>query len=86
MGPDARTQVGAEVTRKVASGDTSVTLGYARALASGALAKVKVDNTGVLTALYETRLTTGEKVGGSFQVQATDLSKPVKWGFAVDLA
>jgi len=80
------TKVGAEVLRKLASGDTTVSLGYSKALASGALAKLKLDNTGVLSALYETKLTSGEKVAGSIQVQATDLSKPVKYGFAVDLA
>ena len=83
---NSSTKVGAEVVRKLATGDTSVTLGYSKALTSGALAKLKVDNMGILTALYETKLTTGEKIGGSFQLQATDLSKPVKYGFAVDLS
>ena len=80
------TRVGAEVQRKLTSGDTTINLGYAKTFATGALGKVKLDNTGLLTALYETRLSSGEKVGGSFQVQATDLSKPVKYGFAIDLA
>ncbi len=79
-------QVGAEVTRKLASGDTSINLGYSKSLASGALAKFKIDNTGLLTALYETKLASGEKVAGAFQVQATNLSAPLKYGFALDLA
>jgi voltage-dependent anion channel protein 2 len=83
---NSTTRVGAEVQRKLVSGDTTVNLGYAKVLTSGALAKLKVDNTGLLSALYETKLTSGEKVAGSFQLQATDLSKPVKYGFLVDLA
>lgn len=83
----ASTKVGAEVVRKLDStGATTINLGYSKLLASGSLAKLKLDNTGVLSALYETKLTTGEKVAGSLQLQATDLSKPVKYGFAVDLA
>lgn len=80
------TKVGAEVLRALASGNTTVNLGYARTFASGALGKAKIDNTGLLTTVYETRLASGEKVAASFQVQATDLSKPVKYGFAIDLA
>lgn len=80
------TKVGAEVVRKLASGDTTINLGYQRSLASGALAKFKIDNTGLLSALYETKLNSGEKVAGAIQLQATDLSKPPKYGFAIDLA
>lgn len=80
------TRVGAELVRKLASGDTTVQLGYAKTLPSGALAKLRLDNTGLLSALYETKLTTGEKVAGAIQLQATDLSKPAKYGFAIDLA
>lgn len=79
-------KVGAEVQRKLASGETNVNLAYSKALPTGALAKLKIDNTGVLSALYETKLNSGEKVTGSLQLQATDLSKPVKYGFAVDLS
>ncbi|PNH06790.1 Mitochondrial outer membrane protein porin 6 [Tetrabaena socialis] len=78
--------VGAEVSRKLASGDTAFTLAYARKLTNGALTKFKLDGSGLLSALYETKLATGEKVTGSLQLQATELSKPAKYGFAVDLA
>jgi voltage-dependent anion channel protein 2 len=78
-------QVGAEAVRKISSGDTTISLGYSKVLPSGALGKFKIDNTGVLAALYETKLTSGEKVAGAIQLQATDLSKPVKYGFALDL-
>lgn len=52
---------------------------YAPALA-------QVDNKGLMSCLYEAKLTSGEKVAGSLQLQATDLSQPVKYGFAVDLS
>ncbi len=46
----------------------------------------QLDGSGLLSALYETRLASGEKVTGSLQLQATDLSKPIKYGFAAELA
>ncbi|GLC46453.1 hypothetical protein PLESTB_001718200 [Pleodorina starrii] len=78
--------VGAEISRKLASADTTFALAYARKLSNGALTKFKLDGAGTLSALYETKLASGEKVAGSLQLAATDLSKPVKYGFAVDLA
>jgi voltage-dependent anion channel protein 2 len=80
------TSAGAEITRKIASGDTSFALAYSKKLESGASSKVKIDNTGALTGYYETKLVSGEKVASSLQVQVTDLAKPLKFGFAVDLA
>lgn len=77
--------VGAEIIRKLATADTNFTIGYSKKLSSGALAKLKIDNVGTLSALYETKLTSGEKIAGSLQVKATDLSQPVKYGFALDL-
>lgn len=47
---------------------------------------LQLDGSGLLSALYETRLSSGEKVTGSLQLQATDLSKPIKYGFAAELA
>lgn len=80
------TSAGAEVTRKVASGDTTFALAYSKKLESGASTKFKIDNTGAFTSYYETKLVSGEKVASSLQIQATDLAKPLKFGFAVDLA
>ncbi|MEW5307440.1 MAG: hypothetical protein WDW38_008753 [Sanguina aurantia] len=77
--------VGAEIVRKLATSDTSFTLAYSRKLSNGALSKFKVDNAGLMSVLYETKLTTGEKVAGSLQMQATDLTKPIKYGFALEL-
>lgn len=47
---------------------------------------LQLDNTGTLSAMYETKLASGEKLAGSCQLKATDLSAPVKYGFAVDLS
>ena len=77
--------IGAEIVRKLASNDTTYTVGYSRLLDNGALTKVKIDNVGLLSVLYETKLSTGEKLGTSVQFQATDLAKPVKYGFALSL-
>lgn len=82
----ATSTVGTEITRKLATSDTTFALAYARKLSNGALTKFKVDGSGLLSVLYETKLATGEKIAGSVQLQATDLSKPVKYGFAVDLS
>lgn len=76
--------VGAEVTRTLATSASTFNLAYSRKLASGAVSKFKIDNAGLLSVLYETKLSTGEKVAGSVQLQATDLSRPVKYGFALD--
>lgn len=79
--------LGAEVTRELSSAAaTTFACGYARRVAGGALLKFKLDNTGTLSSMYETKLLSGEKLAGSCQVKATDLSAPLKYGFAVDLS
>ncbi|KAG1657338.1 hypothetical protein FOA52_003761 [Chlamydomonas sp. UWO 241] len=80
------TTAGVEVSRNLGNGDGTFTAGYSRKLASGALAKLKLDSKGLLSALYEATLSSGERVAGSMQLQATDLSQPVKYGFAIDLS
>lgn len=77
--------VGAELVRKLASGDTAFALGYARKLNTGAATKFRLDNTGALSIGYETRLSGGEKVVGALQLNTTDLGKPPRYGFALDL-
>ena len=44
---------GAEVTRSLESDETVFALGYGKRLASGALAKVRLESTGVTSLLYE---------------------------------
>lgn len=58
--------VGAEVNRKLdAASDVPSTfaLAYARSLANGSTAKFKLESSGTLSALYMTKLASGEKVG-----------------------
>ncbi|EFJ42519.1 hypothetical protein VOLCADRAFT_77106 [Volvox carteri f. nagariensis] len=81
--------VGAELTRRITgadAGSSSFALAYARTLAGGAVAKVKLDSAGTLAALYSRKLSGGEKFTGSLQLQPSDLTKAPKYGFALDLA
>ncbi|GIL54371.1 hypothetical protein Vafri_9935 [Volvox africanus] len=83
------TIVGAELTRKVGGADagtSSFALAYARSLSPAAVAKFKLDSAGTLSALYGRKLSSGEKLTGSLQLQVADLSKGPKYGFALDLA
>lgn len=80
------TTVGAEVARKVSGGDTTFTLAYAKKLAGGSLAKAKLESSGLLSLLYETKLSGGEKLAGSLQLNATNFATAPKYGFALDLA
>lgn len=77
----------AELSRPVAGGDVAFALGIARRLDNGALLKTKVNHQGLLSALYEQRLATGEKVVLSAQLDTLNVgAKAPKVGFALDLA
>ena len=77
----------AEITRPVAGGDVTFNLGIARKLDNGALLKTKIDHKGALSALYEQRLSTGERLVLSTQLDTLNFgSKSPKVGFALDLA
>jgi voltage-dependent anion channel protein 2 len=79
--------VAAEITRPVAGGDVTFNLGHARRLDNGALLKTKIDHKGLLSALYEQRLSTGEKFVLSTQLDTLNIGgKAPKVGFALDLA
>ncbi len=56
---------------------------YAKRLDSGALAKARLDNTGIASLLYETELKPLTKLALSSQFDATDLSKAPKFGLAL---
>jgi voltage-dependent anion channel protein 2 len=82
----ATQSVGGEVTKSLSSEETpTFTLGYSRRLENNALAKVKLTSGGIMSLLYETKMMGGEKLSGSFMCDVTDLSKPVKYGFSLDL-
>lgn len=56
-------------------------------LENGALVKTKVDHKGLMSALYEQRLSTGEKFVLSTQLDTLNIGgKAPKVGFALDLA
>lgn len=77
--------VGAEIVRKLAGGDTTFALGYHKKLDTGASTKFRLDNSGALSIGYETKLSGGEKVVAAVQLNTTDLGKPPKYGFGLDL-
>jgi voltage-dependent anion channel protein 2 len=77
----------AEIVRPVAGGDVTFNLGISRRLENGALLKTKLDHTGLLSALYEQRLATGERFVLSSQLDTLNVGgKAPKVGFALDLA
>lgn len=76
--------VGAEVVRNVASADTSLSAAISRRLPSGALQKIKVAHTGVVSVLHEQVLEGKSMVALSSQFDAHDLSKPPKFGVGMD--
>ncbi|KAK9828428.1 hypothetical protein WJX81_007295 [Elliptochloris bilobata] len=83
---DPTSSVGAEVTKKLEEKEATVfALGYAKRLDSGALAKARLDNTGIASLLYETELKPLTKLALSSQFDATDLSKAPKFGLALDV-
>lgn len=76
--------VGAEIVRNLDSAETSMAAGVARRLPSGALQKVKVQHTGIVSVLHEQTLEGKSKLALSGQFDAKDLSKAPKYGVSVD--
>ena len=58
---------------------------YQRRLQQGALAKVRLDNTGSLHVLYELEAQKNTKLSFSSQFDATNLEKTPKFGVALDI-
>ena len=54
-------------------------------LENGSLVKVRLDNKGIASGLYETELKPMHKLALSGQFDATNLDKPPKVGFALDI-
>ena len=77
--------VGAEVVRNLGSADTSLSAAVQRRLSSGALQKIKVQHTGLVSVLHEQVLEGKSKVTLSGQFDAKDLSKAPKYGLGLDL-
>eukprot|EP01024_Parvocaulis_polyphysoides_P038476 TRINITY_DN3455_c0_g3_i1.p1 TRINITY_DN3455_c0_g3~~TRINITY_DN3455_c0_g3_i1.p1 ORF type:complete len:274 (+),score=46.86 TRINITY_DN3455_c0_g3_i1:156-977(+) len=75
----------AEVQQTLSSSTTTFTVGYQTKLSSGALAKIKLNNMGVMAMLYEHTIQPGTKVSACYQLDVTNLDQPPKYGVAVDL-
>ena len=83
---DSRTVAGAEVTKALdGSADTGFALGYGKLLENGALAKVRLESTGLTSLHYEQDLTPLSKLALSSQFDATNLDEPPKVGVALAL-
>jgi len=76
--------VGAEVVRNLNSSETALAAGVSRRLPSGALQKVKVQHTGIVSVLHEQALEGKSKVTLSGQFDAKDLNKAPKYGVGFD--
>lgn len=76
------TESGDVVVATVPTAPPSFALGYARKLGGGAVAKVKVDNSGIVSALYEDSLLSGPRVTVSTQLDSKDLNKAPKVGLS----
>lgn len=83
---NADVTVGAEVAHDVTGGATTFATGLSRRLASGALAKAKLDDKGVVSVLYETELRPKNKLVISTQFNSKDVSAAPKYGFGYDLS
>lgn len=82
---DPTATVGAEVIRSLTKETTAFTLGYAKKLEGGALAKIRLENTGVTSVLYEQELHAKTVVALSGQFDATNLDKAPKFGMAFNM-
>lgn len=79
--------VAAEVSRPVNGGDVTFTLGIQQRLENGALFKAKVNHLGVASLLYEQRMSSGERVALSTQLDTINIGgKAPKVGVALELA
>lgn len=79
------TTIGAEVARNLGSGETRFSVAAAKRLDGGALTKAKLENTGILSLLYEQSLQPNAKIALSSQINALDLNAAPKFGVGFDL-
>lgn len=78
--------VGAEVVKNMGeAGATSLTAAVQRRLATGALQKVKVQHSGIVSVMHEQTLEGKSKVAISGQFDSKDLNNAPKYGVAFDL-
>jgi len=85
---DRSTSVGAEVSKRLGHEDsnTAFCLGYAKRLQGGSLAKLRLNNTGQASLLYQADIQPGTKMTHSVSFDATNTSKPPRYGVALSLS
>lgn len=77
---------GAEVIKPLnRNGDMTVSLGYSTRLASGALAKAKVNSMGICSMLWEGKVEGGAKLALSGQFDANNLKADPRLGCSLDI-
>jgi voltage-dependent anion channel protein 2 len=81
----ADTTIGAEVVRDLAAGTTTFATGVSKVLEGGSLAKVKLDNAGIVSVLYEQELKARTRLAVSGQFNALDVNQAPKFGFGYDI-
>jgi voltage-dependent anion channel protein 2 len=82
---DHVTSVGAEVTRMLNKESTAFRLGYAKRFESGALGKIRLENSGVTSLLYQVDIKPKTTLTHSLQFDATNVNLPPKFGLALDI-
>jgi voltage-dependent anion channel protein 2 len=76
---------GAEVVRNLKTDETRFSVGYLRRLDTGAISKLRVENNGLVTLLYEQEVKPRTKAGFTLQMDATNTQAQPKLGFVLDL-
>ncbi|KAL4434099.1 hypothetical protein ABPG75_000540 [Micractinium tetrahymenae] len=82
----ADTAIGAEVVRSLTDNTTTFAAGLSKAAADGAITKLKLDNNGIVSVLYEQELKARTKLAVSGQFDALNLNKAPKFGFGYNIA
>jgi hypothetical protein len=78
------TSLAVEVRRNLSSGATALAAGAARRLPGGALQKVRVEHSGLVSVLHEQALEGKSRLALSGQFDAKDLAKAPRYGVALD--
>ncbi|PSC73090.1 voltage-dependent anion-selective channel [Micractinium conductrix] len=82
----ADTTLGAEAVRNLTEGNTTFAVGLTKAQSGGTITKLKLDNSGIISVLYEQEMKARTKLAVSGQFSALDTSKPPKFGFGYNIA
>ncbi|KAI3434810.1 hypothetical protein D9Q98_002867 [Chlorella vulgaris] len=81
----ADTTLGAEVVRDLANGTTTFATGLSKQLDGGAMTKLKLNNSGIVSVLYEQELKARTRMTISGQFSALNLEQKPRFGFGYDI-